>query len=275
VNRQVNIFGRVPVAFCSITRTIYDMIKSLNDSFNITLSNAVNENSDFRNAYIKVTGALVKEEDIQFFDSKGIINVPKDADVDFLIKKVDDAFLSTTLTELKDNIYECTGHINSNEKLASNTSSLALRARLITLEQRCQLMGDSISDIISTRLKFLFEYLKIKQNKIYDYKNIDIRFTPNVPQDLLLIASVISQLGGVEVSQETKLSLLPFIENPKLEMERIKLEHQNTMNKVDNFNNPYDKSNFDDNKDNIPDNGIPSDVPNINIGVLGDGDEDE
>jgi hypothetical protein len=58
-------------------------------------------------------------------------------------------------------------------------------------------------------------------------------------------------------------------------MERIKLEHQNTMNKVDNFNNPYDKSNFDDNKDNIPDNGIPSDVPNINIGVLGDGDEDE
>jgi len=199
--------------------------------------------------------------------------VPKDANIDFLIKKIDDAFLRTTLTELKDNIYECTGHINSNEKLASNTSSLALRARLITLEQRCQLMGDSIADIISTRLRFLFNYLKIKENKTYDYKNIDARFTPNVPQDLLLIANVISQLGGVEVSQETKLSLLPFVENPKLEMERIKLEHENDMINLDNFDNTYDKPNIEDNNDNISDNGVPSDVPNVNIGVLGDGNE--
>ena len=54
------------------------MIKSLNDSYNITLSNAVNENSDFRNAYLKITGAKVSEDDIQYFDKKGILNVPKD-----------------------------------------------------------------------------------------------------------------------------------------------------------------------------------------------------
>lgn len=84
-----------------------------------------------------------------------------------------------------------------------------------TLEQRCQLISDSIADVISIRLKFLFQYLKIKENKLYDYKNIDIRFTPNVPTDLLMLSNMLSQLGGVELSQETKLSLLPFIENPK------------------------------------------------------------
>lgn len=83
VNRKVNIFGRVPVAFCHINRTIFDMIKSLNDSYNITLSNGINENSDLRSSFLKITGAVVKEEDIQFFDSKGIINVPKDANIDF------------------------------------------------------------------------------------------------------------------------------------------------------------------------------------------------
>jgi len=269
VNRKVNIFGRVPVAFCHINRTIFDMIKSLNDSYNITLSNGVNENSDLRSSFLKITGAVVKEEDIQFFDSKGIINVPKDANIDFLIKELNDAFLKTILQELNDKIYECTGHINFSQQPSSNTSSLALRGRLITLEQRCQLMSDSIADIISTRLKFLFQYLKIKENKHYDYKNIDTRFTPNVPTDLLMLCNVISQLGGVDLSQETKLSLLPFVENPKLEMQRIKSERENDLINTDNFINPYDKANDSDNNDSVPDNGIPSDVPNINIGVMG------
>jgi SPP1 family phage portal protein len=269
VNRKVNIFGRVPVAFCHINRTIFDMIKRLNDSYNITLSNGINENSDLRSSFLKITGAIVKEEDIQFFDSKGIINVPKDANIDFLIKELNDAFLKTILQELNDKIYECTGHINFSQQPSSNTSSLALRGRLITLEQRCQLMSDSIADVISTRLKFLFQYLKIKENKLYDYKNIDIRFTPNVPTDLLMLSNMLSQLGGVDLSQETKLSLLPFVENPKLEMQKIKSERIDAMNNLDNFINPFDKANPSDNNDTVPDNGVASDVPNINIGVLG------
>lgn len=269
VNRKVNIFGRVPVAFCHINRTIFDMIKSLNDSYNITLSNGINENSDLRSSFLKITGAVVKEEDIQFFDSKGIINVPKDANIDFLIKELNDAFLKTILQEINGKIYECTGHINFSQQPTSNTSSLALRGRLITLEQRCQLMSDSIADIISTRLKFLFQYLKIKENKSYEYKNIDIRFTPNVPTDLLMLSNMISQLGGVDLSQETKLSLLPFVENPKLEMQRIKSERNDAMNNPDNFVNPFDKANPSDNSDTVPDNGVASDVPNINIGVIG------
>lgn len=269
VNRKVNIFNRVPVAFCHINRTIFDMIKSLNDSYNITLSNGINENSDLRSSFLKITGAVVKEEDIQFFDSKGIINVPKDANIDFLIKELNDAFLKTILQEINDKIYECTGHINFSQQPTSNTSSLALRGRLITLEQRCQLMSDSIADVISTRLKFLFQYLKIKENKIYDYKNIDIRFTPNVPTDLLMISNMLSQLGGVDLSQETKLSLLPFVENPKLEMQRIKSERYDATNNLDDFVNPFDKANPSDNNDTVPDNGVASDVPNINIGVIG------
>lgn len=123
--------------------------------------------------------------------------------------------------------------------------------------------------VISIRLKFLFQYLKIKENKVYDYKNIDIRFTPNVPTDLLMLSNMLSQLGGVELSQETKLSMLPFVENAKLEMRRIKLEHDDAINNLDNFVNPFDKANLSDNNDNIPDNGVSGDVPNINIGVIG------
>ncbi|NMM64390.1 phage portal protein [Clostridium sp. P21] len=277
ISRKPNVFlGRVPVAFANIDRTIFDMIKGLNDSYNVTLSNAVNENSDFRNAYLKVCGASVKEDDIKYFDTKGIINVPKDANIDFLIKELNDGYLKTTLKELKDDIYECTGHIDTSEKPSSNTSSLALRGRLLTLEQRCQLIADSLTDVIMIRLKFLFLFLKNyqagfkkKNNKSYDYKNIEVKFSPNVPTDLSMISSIISQLGGVDISQETKLSLLPFIENPKLEMKRIRDEQDKNMLNLDDDYNPYDDEKVDENKTNIPDNGDPSNVPNsINyIGV--------
>ncbi|AKA71964.1 phage portal protein [Clostridium scatologenes] len=268
VSRRINIFNRVPVSFATIDRTVFDMIKTLNDSYNITLSNAVNENSDFRSAYLKITGASIKEEDIQFFDKKGIINVPKDCDIDFLIKQLNDNYLRTTLKETKDNIYECTGHIDTSEKLSSNTSSLALRGRLLTLEQRCQLIADSMTDVVKLRLKFLFLYLKNylseyknKDSKTYNWKNIDVNFTPNIPTDLSMLADVISKLGGVELSQETKLSLLPFIENPKLELKKIKNEQDNNMLDLDEYN-PYDTEETDESKVNIPDNGSPANVPN-------------
>lgn len=268
INRRINIFNRVPVSFATIDRTIYDMIKTLNDSYNITLSNAINENSDFRSAYLKITGASIKEEDIQFFDKKGIINVPKDCDIDFLVKNLNDQYLKTTLKETKDNIYECTGHIDTSEKLSSNTSSLALRGRLLTLEQRCQLIADSMTDVVKERLKFLFMYLKNylaeyknKDPKTYSWKNIDVTFTPNVPTDLTMIANVISQLGGVELSQETKLSLLPFVENPRLEMKKIKDEQDTNMLNIDDYN-PYNDEQTDETTTNIVDNGDPTNVPN-------------
>lgn len=268
VSRRINIFNRVPVSFATIDRTVYDMIKTLNDSYNITLSNAINENSDFRSAFLKITGASIKEEDIQFFDKKGVINVPKDCDIDFLIKNLNDNYLKTTLKETKDDIYEVTGHINTAEQPTSNTSSLALRGRLLTLEQRCQLIADSMTDIVKLRLKFLFLYLKNylaeyknKDPKTYSWKNIDVTFTPNVPTDLTMVADVISKLGGVELSQETKLSLLPFVENPRLEMKKIRDEQDNNMLNVDDYN-PYNIEETDESKVNISDNGSSTNVPN-------------
>lgn len=268
VSRKPNIFGRVPVAHTHINRSIYDIIKDLNDSFNITLSNGVNENSDLRSSFIKVSGATIKDEDIQYFDSKGVINVPKDCDIDFLIKKLDDAYLKTVLTELNTKIYQATGHIDSAQPMQSNTSSLALRARLTTLEQRAQLLGDSVTDIISTRLQFLFQYLNIKEGKIYDFRNIEVKYTPNIPQDLLLIANVISQLGGVELSQETKLSLLPFVENVKIEMQRIRNEADANFIDLEVIN-PYDTPVLNADKMALTDNPASSDVPNLGVGVIG------
>ncbi|MDB8791945.1 phage portal protein, partial [Romboutsia sp. 1001216sp1] len=110
-------------------------------------------------------------------------------------------------------------------RLQSNLSGLALRSRLISLEEKCKLNQKALTNCIKTRLKVLFIYLKIMFNKNYDYRDIKIKFTPNIPQDDLLMAQIISQLGD-KLSTETGLSQLSFIENSKNEMAKIKLEQE-------------------------------------------------
>ena len=61
------------------------------------------------------------------------------------------------------------------------------------------------------------------QGKNYDFRDVKIKFTPNIPQDDLMIAQIISQLGD-KLSTETALSLLSFIENPSLEVQKLKNE---------------------------------------------------
>ena len=65
-------------------------------------------------------------------------------------------------------------------------------------------------------------------NKDYDYRDIKVKFTPNIPQDDLLVAQIIAQLGD-KLSTETGLSQLSFIENAKNELAKIKVEQESVL----------------------------------------------
>lgn len=227
----LHIFGMIPVGLAELSEegikdTIYNDIKGLQDSYETNLSDISNEISDFRTAYLKLTGVQLEEEDAKKMKRLGIIQIKdKNGSADWLIKNINDAFIQNTLNTVEDKMYQLTSHINHNEKMQSNTSSLALRSRLISLEEKCKLNQKALNNCIKTRLKVLFIYLKIMFNKNYDYRDIKIKFTPNIPQDDLMMAQIIAQLGD-KLSTETGLSQLSFIENAKNELVKIKSEQE-------------------------------------------------
>ncbi len=225
VETKSHIFTGVPVSICEmdINQTIFNKIKTLNDNLNRIISDQVNVISDYRNAYLVVTGVEVDEQTALDLKSKGLLNLKgKDSDVHWLMKEMNSEYIESMIKEIKDNMYSICNHIDGNEKLQSNTSGVALRSRLVFLEQRCKTIFDTISDTISDRIRFLYQYLSLK-NTNYDYKDIILTYSPCVPQDLTSIAQVITQLGDI-ISHETALSLLPFVENPVIELEKIKKE---------------------------------------------------
>lgn len=222
-------FGSVPVAPATLSEegindTIFKDIKGLQDAYETNLSDISNEISDMRNAYLCLKGVDIAPEDVKDLKRLGVMQIPnKDGDAKWLIKNINDTFIQNTLSTLEDKMYQLTSHINHNEKMQSNTSSLALRSRLISLEEKCKLNQKALVNCIKIRLKFLFKYLNMTKNIEYDYRDIKIKFTPNIPQDDLMSAQIINLLGD-KLSTETGLSLLSFIENPKNETKRLSSE---------------------------------------------------
>jgi SPP1 family phage portal protein len=169
--------------------------------------------------------------------SKGVLNLTeKDSDAKWLIKNINDVANKNTLQNIKDGLYEISSHFNFNDKLASNTSSLALKNQLIDLEQKCTHDIQSMEDGIKSRIKFLFLYLYKRSGLQYNWLDVDIKFSPNIPSDDLMMANIISQLNG-KLSIKTGLKQLSFVDNVDNEIKELEKENQATSIRNDLLNN--------------------------------------
>lgn len=237
-----NIFGEVPVKVGYVSTykehdTLFNELKDLQDAYETNLSDIVNEISDYRLAYLIMLGCTINYKDkdefgktqLDYMKEKGIINADeKDVIIKFLTKDINDTFVQNTLETLKKNIYEISNHIDTNEKLQSNTSGSALRNRLIGLEQRVRDSEGSMKNIIQGRMYFLFKLFNKIESVNYDYRDISVKFTLNIPQDDLLMAQTLSQFGiGENISLKTALTQLSFVSNPDQEIKLIEQYKKN------------------------------------------------
>ncbi|CAI3535143.1 Phage portal protein, SPP1 Gp6 [Clostridium neonatale] len=227
-----NIFGEVPVTIGKLTEegyddSLYKDMKGLQDAFETNLSDIGNEISDFRNAYLLFKNAQVDKEKIPEMKKLGVIQFPNSGgDAAWLIKNINDTFIQNTLDRYEDTMYQLACHINHNEKLQSNLSGVALRSRLIALENKCSLQTKAHKNIVKNRIRFLFLYLDLKKNKKYDYKDVKAIYTPNVPSDDLSTAQMLAQIPEGTISKDTSRALFSFVNNKVVEAEKVEKEQE-------------------------------------------------
>ncbi|MGL5329357.1 MAG: phage portal protein [Peptostreptococcaceae bacterium] len=243
---SVNKFGEVPVSVGTLTKegvndSLYKDCKGLQDAIETNLSDIANEISDFRNAYLLFKGCKIDKAGLEQAKELGIMQTgePKSS-IEWLIKNINDTFIQNTLDRYVDTLYQITNHINHNDKLASNISGLALRSRLIALEQKCTLNINSHKNVVKNRIRLLCAYLNRINllNDKFDYKNIVIEYTPNIPQDDLMTAQTLSQLQEGVISKATSRSQFSFINNPAREKELCEEEAKQELDLLgDNYVN--------------------------------------
>lgn len=224
--KHPHIFERVPVVICPANaerKSGFEDVVSLFDAYNAINSDLVNEIADHRNAYLVIENAKLEEEDLTKMKAMGIIQVPKGGKVSWLTKDINDSFVQNELENIERKIYDMMDEVNFNENWAANTSSLALRNKLLNLENRVSMREAFMEHVIKERIKNLFLFIKKKEGTAFDYRDIVVKFTRNLPTDLTGLADVIVKLHDV-CSQETLLTLLPFVENPTVEIKKYKQE---------------------------------------------------
>jgi SPP1 family phage portal protein len=231
---ESHIFNRVPVSVVGINEneTIYNAIKGLQDAYSQVLSDLVNEIADNRNAYLVVDGDVPTSEELNAIKKNGVIG--GGVGVSWLIKNINDTFVQNTLTTLEKDMLKVTSHIDFQEKLQSNSSSLALRTRLISLENKVKAEASALIDALEDRITFIFDYLRIKEGKVYDSYDIEPKITLSLPQDDIMVAQISSQMGD-RISTETLLSQLSFVDNPLNEINKIKAEKDSDRIDLDNI----------------------------------------
>lgn len=120
-----------------------------------------------------------------------------------------------------------------------------MKYKLFGLEQRTAIKEGLFKKGLRRRYKLIEEMLKLnselERNKTL--RDVTYTFNRNLPKSLSENIQAVSQLSGI-VSDETKLSLLSFVDDPKAELERLQQEESDELERADkreyNFGAPAD-----------------------------------
>lgn len=199
-----------------------EKVFTLIDAYDRTLSDANNEIEQFRLAYLVVSGAGVDDEELQEANRRSLLELPDDTSAEYLTKDVNDTMIENHLDRLEENILRFSKSVNfSDEAFGGNISGIAMRFKLMALENKCIATERKMTAALRYQFKVICSaWAKRNICSPDDYLSVWFGFTRNLPANLLDEAQTTAQLKGF-VSEKTRLSLLSFVDDVDYEMEQM------------------------------------------------------
>lgn len=199
------------------------------DAYNKALSEKANDVDYFADAYMKILGAKVDDEDTIHIRSSRLINFDGDSDqlpeVDFIAKPQSDESQEHLLERLQTDIFLTSMVANISDENFGTSSGIALRYKLQAMSNLFTSKARRFTSSMQERYKIIFSSPIAQQHGVSktDWEGIDIRFTANYPANIESEADVAKALEGV-VSKETQLKVLSVVDNITDELDRIEQE---------------------------------------------------
>jgi len=226
-------FGKVPVIYYNNNDEClgdFERVLTLIDDYDKRISDNSNELEYFRNSYLKIRNMSgTTSDDINKIKQSGAFLIEGDGDVGFVEKNINDGYIEHHMERLDANIHKFSKVPSlSDEQFAGNLSGVAIKYKLWSIEQIAACKERKFKTGLKRRIKLIAEIFSIK-GKSYDWKDINIALKRNMPSNLLETSQIANNIKGI-VSDQTVLSILPFVESPELEMEKIKSEEKDDLN---------------------------------------------
>jgi len=237
IDEEQHFFGDVPIVEYINNHERsgdFEDVITLVDAYNMAQSLTLDDLMDFTDAFLILRNMHgTDEEDIKKLRKDKTILLDDDGEASWLIKSVNDTYVENVKTRLQKDIHKF-AHVPdmSDENFVGNTSGVAIKYKLIGLEQVRSRKEREFKKGLQRRIEIIASMLKLKNQAQIDFRDIDIQFTANIPANILEQAQVVTQLDGL-ISQKTLIGLLPFVADPAEEMDKLNVERNEEINRND------------------------------------------
>lgn len=238
---DLHYFKEVPIveyANNRYRRGDFENIIPLNDLFNLNQSDISNDISYFSNAYLVLENmAGTTGEDVKTINENRVILTSENGKAYFLEKHLNDATVNNHRNNLAEDIHKISYVPDLSKEINSNVSGSAIKQKFFNTEQTIVNKERKFKKAIQTRIKLITNILNLKGYN-FNYMDIEITFSRNIPINLIELSDSASKLAGL-VSKKTLLANMPFIEDVDAEMKQIEKE-RDAMVDLDNLHNEGD-----------------------------------
>lgn len=237
INEELNVFNEVSMIeyWNKVNQKgDFESVVSLINAYNLLQSDRVNDKEQYVDSLLVLYGTLAGDNSEEKLKTArelkrlGLLELSEGDKVEYLSKTFHEADVELLKNSIIEDIHKISKVPNlTDENFAGNSSGVAMKYKLLGLEQLAQTKEEYYRIGLKERIKLYANILNIKMISI-DVDNIEMTFIRSLPVNELEIAQLITYLNNV-VSQKTLLSLLPFIEDVDSEIERVEEQKQNNL----------------------------------------------
>lgn len=231
VKEEPHYFGMVPITVFELNNdrvSIFDQVITLQDAYNKLLSAEVDDFESFADAYLVLKGMMGTDPaDLADMKRNRALLLDNDAEASYLTKNISDTQIQNMLNNINDNIHKIANSPDFNDDKFMAQTGIAMRFKLVQFENASSAIEAEMRKALQRRIELICAIGNIKGDNL-SFDDVKITFTRNLPTNLTETAQVVNSLRGL-VSDQTLLSLLPFVEDSQAELDRLNQQKQMNM----------------------------------------------
>lgn len=201
---------------------IFEPVLTMINAYNKAISEKANDVDYFADAYLKILGPLLEEDELKHVRDDRIINFEGDAKqviVDFLQKPDGDTTQEHLIDRLEKLIFLISMVANISDENFGTSSGIALKYKLQAMSNLEKTKERKFTSGMNRRYRLIFSN-PVSGMKKDAWVKIHPHFTPNFPANLQEEAEIARNIDGL-VSQETQLGVLSIVDNTTEEIKRM------------------------------------------------------
>ena len=210
---------------------IFEPVLTMIDAYNKAVSEKANDVDYFADAFLKVLGTLLEEDDIKHIRDNRIINFDGDIEkiiVEFLQKPDGDTTQEHLIDRLERLIFQISMVANISDENFGTSSGIALKYKLQSMSNLAKTKERKFNSGMNRRYMLIFSN-PVSGMKKDDWVKVKPIFTRNFPANILEETQIAVNLDGI-TSKQTQLGTLSIIDNVDKEIERIEKEEAESQN---------------------------------------------